>query len=375
MGLAVGSLKFGNVWKVIREVDLDAIRREALAPFDLAILGDPRAAERIRSALSPGGAASPHRYIRVNPPGGGDAIPQAVIVVVPPGPRSTDLDTTLRYLVDRRIPHAVAVVDDGSGSEIVGGTGPSADSSATPGTATGAATDAATAAAQSAATLLAELPESQRLAFAHQLPLFRAPLFERIIEDTARANASFAFTSGLAEVVPILTAPLNLGDMIVLTKNQLLMGYRLVLAAGRDGEPRALIGELLGVLGGGLVFRQLARQLVGLIPVVGILPKVAVAYGGTWAIGRAVVLWATEGRRASSETLRSFSREGLERGKAVARDLAARGKAGVAHASGRWDRLRSHVPGLKRRAGSRTQAAGAAPAVLPPPLPPPTIPS
>ena len=360
MGLAVGSLKFANVWKVIREVDLDAIRREALAPIDLAILGDGRQAERLRAALSPGGAASPHRYIRVNPPGGGAAMPNAVIVVVPPGPRSVDLDSTLRYLVDRGIPHAVAVLEPGVGGE------PTPESAAT------------TAATQAAAALVAALPENERLAFAHQLPLFRAPLFERIIEDTARANASFAFTSGLAEVVPILTAPLNLGDMIVLTKNQLLMGYRLVLAAGRDGEPKALIGELLGVLGGGLVFRQLARQLVGLIPVVGILPKVAVAYGGTWAIGRAVVLWATEGRRASAETLRTFSREGLERGRAVARDLAARGKAGVAHASGRWDRLRSHVPGLRRRGRARTQAAAATPAPpppLPPALPPPTTPS
>jgi uncharacterized protein (DUF697 family) len=354
MGMATGSLKLGNVWKVIREVDLDAIRREALAPFDLVVLGEPRQAERMRAALSPGGVASPHRYIRVNPPGGGPTIPNAVIVVAPPGPRSTDLDSTLRYLIDRRIPHALALIDDG------------------------VAADAA--AAEAAATLAGELPDADRLAFAHQLPAFRAPLFDRIIEDTARANASFAFTSGLAEAVPILTAPLNLGDMIVLTKNQLLMGYRLALAGGRDGEPKTLIGELLGVLGGGLVFRQLARQLVGLIPVVGILPKVAVAYGGTWAIGRAVVLWVTEGRPASAEALRAFSREGLERGRAVARDIGARGKAGVAKASGRWERLRSHVPGLRRKARGQSQAAGASPApqpaaqppALPPPLPPST---
>ncbi len=363
MGAVRGSLKLGNVWKVIREVDLDAIRREALAPFDLVVLGDPRQAERVRGALSPEGAASPHRFIRVNPPAGGTTVPNAVIVVAPPGPRSTDLDSTLRYLVDRRIPHALASVDDGVAID--------------------------TAVAQAAATLVGELPEPERLAFAHQLPPFRAPLFERVIEDTARANASFAFTSGLAEAVPILTAPLNLGDMIVLTKNQLLMGYRLVLAGGRDGEPRALIGELLGVLGGGLMFRQLARQLVGLIPVVGILPKVAVAYGGTWAIGRAVVLWVTEGRTASAETLRTFSREGLERGRAVARDISSRGKAGVARASGRWERLRSQVPGLRRR-GEGQGRAGAAPASAPasapagasasapasaePPAPPPSSP-
>jgi uncharacterized protein (DUF697 family) len=285
MGVASGSLKLGNVWKVIREVDLDAIRREARASFDLVILGETRQAERVRGALSPHGAVSPHQFIRVNPPGGSATIPNAVIVVAPPGPRSADLDATLRYLADRRIPHALV----------------------TPAEDDAAAIDAA--AAQAATAILADLADADRLAFAHQLPLFRAPLYERIIEDTARANASFAFTSGLAEVVPILTAPLNLGDMIVLTKNQLLMGYRLVLASGRDGEPKKLIGEILGVLGGGLVFRQMARQLVGLIPVVGIIPKVAVAYGGTWAIGRAVVLWVTEGRTASSETLRSFSRE------------------------------------------------------------------
>jgi len=341
MGVMTQSLKLGNVWKVIREVDLDAIRREALAPFDLVILGPPADAERLRAALSPEGAASPHRFIRVNPSGGSGAIPNAVIVVTGPGPRSVDLDSTLRYLVERRIPHALAVLESD---------------------------DATEAATHAAATLVGALADADRLAFAHQLPAFRAPLYERVIEDTARANASFAFTSGLAEVVPILTAPLNLGDMIVLTKNQLLMGYRLVLAAGRDGEPKQLIGEILGMLGGGLVFRTLARQLVGLIPVVGIVPKVAVAYGGTWAIGRAVVLWVTEGRPASAEAMRLLSREGLQRGRDVARDLSARGRAGVASASGRWERLRAHVPGLRAR--QRTQAAAG-----PPPPPPPTPPA
>ena len=58
MGVTTGSLKLANVWKVIREVDLDAIRREALAPFDLAILGEPGHAERVRATLSPEGAAA-----------------------------------------------------------------------------------------------------------------------------------------------------------------------------------------------------------------------------------------------------------------------------------------------------------------------------
>ena len=49
------------------------------------------------------------------------------------------------------------------------------------------------------------------------------------------------------------------------------------------------------MIGGGFLLRQGARQLVGLIPVAGIVPKVAVAYAGTLAIGKAVVAWATYG--------------------------------------------------------------------------------
>ena len=54
------------------------------------------------------------------------------------------------------------------------------------------------------------------------------------------------------------------------------MSYRIALASGKKGTPRELVGEVLGVIGGGFLFRQGARQLVGLIPVAGIAPKVAV---------------------------------------------------------------------------------------------------
>ena len=87
-----------------------------------------------------------------------------------------------------------------------------------------------------AATLLSLYDDDRRLALARQLTPLRRALFERLITETAQANASFALTTGLAEVVPILTAPLNLGDIVILTKNQLLLGYRIVLAAGRDGR-------------------------------------------------------------------------------------------------------------------------------------------
>ena len=106
-----------------------------------------------------------------------------------------------------------------------------------------------------------------------------------------------------------------------------------MLASGRDGDPRTLIAELLAVLGGGFLFRQLARQLVGLIPVAGIVPKVAIAYGGTWAIGRAVVLWLTEGRAVTSDLVRSLAIEGLVRG----RDDRARARGARKESDGQSD--------------------------------------
>ena len=342
MGTITGSLKLANVWRVIRELDLEAIRERAKAPFDLTIYGEPRLAERVRGALSPGGFSSPHRFLRVNPPPGATVVPTAAIVVTSAGARAVEIDQTLSALTGARVPHVLAVVDPDQPMD--------------------------TQIATVATALAAELPEGDRLAFAFQLPAFRAGIADVIIEETARANASFAFTSGLAETVPILTAPLNLGDMVVLTKNQLVMGYRLVLASGRDGEPKRLIGELLGVLGGGLLFRQMARQLVGLIPIAGILPKVAIAYGGTWAVGRAVQYWVLEGRPATADAIRTFSKEGLERGRAVARDIVSRGRTGVARASNRFTRLRAYLPGLRRRGRPSPVQS---PPPLPPQLPPP----
>jgi uncharacterized protein (DUF697 family) len=169
--------------------------------------------------------------------------------------------------------------------------------------------------------LFAVVEPDRRVSLARQFPPLRACAFTTLIDETARANAGYSFSTGLAEAVPVLGIPLTIGDILVLTKNQLVMSYRIALAAGKRGRAGELVGEIIGVLGGGLLFRQVARQLSGMLPVIGIVPKVAVAYGGTWAIGRAVAIWATEGRKLTAERLRQLSREGLSRGRRAAEDL------------------------------------------------------
>src|SRR5204863_2053637 len=172
-----------------------------------------------------------------------------------------------------------------------------------------------------AAALVAAVPAASRLALARQLPPLREAVFDRLIDETAKANATYAFTAAMAETVPVLDVPLNLADILILTKNQLLMGYKIALGAGKSGRARDMVGEVLGVVGGGFLFRQAARQLVGLIPIAGAIPKVAIAYTGTWAIGRAVVVWATQGRRLSPRAIGRLSRDAAGRGRAFARGL------------------------------------------------------
>ena len=181
-----------------------------------------------------------------------------------------------------------------------------------------------------------------RLALARQLPPLRRATVGALIEETAQANAGYSLATGLAETVPVLTVPMNLGDIVVLTKNQLLMAYRIALACGMEGDPKKLIPEIAGVLGSGLLLRQLARQMVGFIPILGLVPKVAVAYGGTYAVGRAMEAWTLEGRRSSTATMQRFSQEGLERGRRVAKALtsgARRGGAALAQRSPAADGL------------------------------------
>jgi uncharacterized protein (DUF697 family) len=198
-----------------------------------------------------------------------------------------------------------------------------------------------------AASLLNAVSQDWRLALARQLPAMREPVIAALVEETAQANASYSLATGLAEVVPVLTVPMNLGDMVVLTKNQLVMSYRIALACGRDGDPRHLIPEILGVLGGGLLFRQVARQLVGFVPVLGLVPKVAIAYGGTYAIGRAIAAWALEGREISSEALQRYSREGLARGRELARTLVE-GARTARQRGRRWEAFLRSVPAARR---------------------------
>lgn len=339
-------LKLASVWRVISDVDLEGIRRRSHERFEIWIVAEnPDDADGVRRLLS--ASSPPHPWLRVSAPESLVpplvALPLAVVLVT----RTLDLSLPMAGARNALRAQVVPVV-----TMVAGETGPAASVPRVGEDRRVAVTGLDdSAAAPLATTLLALFDDDRRLALARQLPPLRMPLFQALTQETAQANASFALTTGLAETVPILSAPLNLGDIVILTKNQLLLGYRIVLGGGRDGTPRALIAEIVGVLGGGLLFRQIAREMVGLIPVAGIPLKVAVAYSGTWAIGRAVALWVTEGRAVTADSLRAMTAEGLERGRAVAERMMADARGRRADGTSRWQRLRAYLPRPKRPAG------------------------
>jgi uncharacterized protein (DUF697 family) len=319
----LGLPKLPDMWRVLKEADLHAIRREAERPFQALIVAEELAdAERLGILLSgPDGMRHPWlipaNAAEARHPASSGMLDLAVVISP-----AADLPPALGFAADALRAAKVPVVT------IVHGRSGAMSAVVRPGEAARAAVaalDAAAVPAVAQAVLSAASP-GLRLALARHLVPLREPLFTEMIEETARTNAMYSLTTGIAEAIPVLDVPLNLADIVVLTKNQLIMSYRIALASGKKGTPRELIGEVLGVIGGGFLFRQGARQLVGLIPVVGIVPKVAVAYAGTLAIGKAVAAWAAHGQALDPNTVKRLYRQALSRGRDVAQALVAQAR-------------------------------------------------
>ncbi len=164
----------------------------------------------------------------------------------------------------------------------------------------------------------------REILLARRLPLLREPVCRKLIDDTSFINGAYSLTTGLAEINPVLDLPLNLADMAVLTKNQALMAYKIALAMGLPSDWRETIPKLATVVGSAFLWRQVARQLIGLIPAYGIIPKVGVSYAGTYAVGQAIYQWCANGEKLKPEALKAVYAEALERGRQAAKTLVAR---------------------------------------------------
>jgi uncharacterized protein (DUF697 family) len=173
-----------------------------------------------------------------------------------------------------------------------------------------------------------------------------------LIASTAFTHATYALASGLPEQIPILSVPFAAADLVVLTKNQAMLVYRLALAYGAPPGFQERIREVLPVVGGAFLWRQMARSLVGLIPVWGLAPKVAVAYAGTYTTGVAAWRWYERGELVSADQLKRISGEALTIGRARAREI-------VDHARAAGARVARQARVLGAGAAEQTRSSGA----------------
>jgi hypothetical protein len=153
------------------------------------------------------------------------------------------------------------------------------------------------------------------LSAARRHPLLREPVADHLIRDTSRVNAQFAALSSLPANMPLLGGLVgDMADVLVLTKNQVLLLFKLAGLYGRDLQfGRELLVEVSPVVGGAFFWRSTARLLVGFLPgLLGLVPKTLVAYTGTYIVGQSARYYYRVGRKPPNEVLRDLREEATQ---------------------------------------------------------------
>ncbi len=167
------------------------------------------------------------------------------------------------------------------------------------------------------------------LALARQFPAFRKPVVDHIILNTARENALFAIATALPNIVPnMMELPWAFGefasDTAFLTANQIRMAFQIAAACGNDvgfGEQK---GSVLSIIGSAFGWRAIARELAGKIPLgEGLIPKGAIAFAGTYVMGKGLYRFAN-GTPYAGEERESLYKEALDQGKNLIQSLQKR---------------------------------------------------
>jgi uncharacterized protein (DUF697 family) len=351
---------FGNVLTTVRELDVGSVRSEADQTIAITCVGHDEAVTEISRLLH----RAPQRYPLSGPTpitgvpieqfgGQLENIRSAQLLILAIDARralsQAEADSFAR-LDALALPYLVAVIN-GAGLPSTTPLGPAALARLV------AIPDPAALDAQDrlAAGLLERLPAELQLAAARRLPGLRAVYSRELIAATSFSNAAYALASGLPEQIPLLNIPFAAADILVLTKNQAMLVYRLALAHGAPPEFQDRIREVIPVVGGAFLWRQAARSLIGLIPIWGLLPKVAIAYAGTYTTGVAAWRWFESGEMVSREQLKRITQEALTIGRARAGELIAKARTTGDRVAGQARTTGDRVAGQARQLGSQAE--------------------
>lgn len=351
---------FGGMWKTVREVDVNAIRHQAERGLVIACVGDRVSLAWVGHVLHDGPSRypmSPDPLALVPLPEAGDHVDflasadllvVALDVTAPlDGPGLAGLQ---RLSATPRPDQVVLLFGDPSRAP------ESWSEYLRRGAAIMVDPRSPAAAEVVVAAVLEGLPADARLAAARRLPGLRPLFASRLTGEVSASNAAVAIASGVPSLVPILGIPLAAADTVILTKNQALMVYRLALACGAPPEFQKRMLEITPVIGGAVMWRQIAAALVGLVPGYGIVPKTAVAYGGTYVVGLAATRWYETGLLTDAERKR-ITAEAASRARDAARRMATQARTGGGKAGAR---ARGGLDKVSRSASTARAQAGRA---------------
>jgi uncharacterized protein (DUF697 family) len=141
------------------------------------------------------------------------------------------------------------------------------------------------------------------IAVGRRLPALRETVAAKLTRDAAFNALKVAGASAVVDHIPLLGVVIgafaSAGDMMAITGIQMMLMLQIGATYGKDPD-LARVWELLPIVGGGLGWRALSRELSGFIPVAGVFIKSAIAYAGTVVVGEGARVYFQNGRHMSA---------------------------------------------------------------------------
>ena len=276
------------------------LREDREKPVHLVVAIEPDAPDALidslRTHLRPVTAGA-RVTVEVVEDGATHPLQGADALIAAAGGGSAPLRQTLDSAADARIPRVVVALGGGATVDYL------ADALGQPLADLLVGDDATDVVGDRLARWLADEISSKRIALAHNFAFMRRAVAEEAVRVTAWQNALV----GTVAVIPG-------ADMPLMTANQAKM---LLQIAAAYGEPLGTerLKDLAAVVGAGFAFRTAARQVVGLVPVLGWAVKGSFAYGGTVAMGKAAIAYFEQGADLTQvvDSLKGAARKGTAR--------------------------------------------------------------
>jgi uncharacterized protein (DUF697 family) len=311
----------GNIaqfWRLTRELDVQGLRDSFDRPVSLRVLGtDPDVARRVARLIEPDPSAGEVTYDVLGASSRAHA--DMYVIAIGGGPLEPDARRTLSDLSVSEIPLVLVQSERAAGMLVLGVPQDRVM--------TLSEIEGDDEARERLFKALVHAAPEVMLSAGRRHPLLREPVAEHLIRDTARVNAQFAAVSSLPATLPLVGGLVgDMADMLVLTKNQVLLLFKLAGLYGRDlSLGRQLLVEILPIVGGAFFWRSAARALVGLLPsLLGLLPKTLVAYSGTYVVGQMARYYYHYGDRPPPEMVRELRDDGVR----IARETFGRLRRG-----------------------------------------------